>query len=312
MSAKGMIQTVLATRLVEALTKDGVSYPTLQIVAGSGVSRLLGEVAEELANAHMAGTVLAEPFKSADEWLNEDLGQPGCVVGDAIAQMGPVEAARQGFAAGLYAQPLETAPTYKSADELRAPGSWKEEHRRMVEALDVDDRGLIFEAALQYGFTLLGDDARELKCTEAELVQMVTAARLQGRKDVAAPDACIEANRQLLLDRSRVGLRKYGETIEKGTDDPAYWLQHFIEELLDAANYAQKIKALYAEAPARACLRDVVSHYGDFSAAIQVRIDQAVTDGDRKYWEHQAVVLLRMKNQAAHVLAPREEVSERG
>lgn len=57
-----------------------------------------------------------------------------------------------------------------------------------------------------------------------------------------APDQNVERNRQLLLDRSLVGLKKYGVTTERNDLTFNDWLQHLLEELLDAANYIQAAK----------------------------------------------------------------------
>ncbi|SEF82108.1 hypothetical protein [Halopseudomonas aestusnigri] len=54
-----------------------------------------------------------------------------------------------------------------------------------------------------------------------------------------SPDQNVERNRQLLLDRSLVGLKKYGVTTERDDLTLNEWLQHLLEELLDAANYVQ-------------------------------------------------------------------------
>ncbi len=57
-----------------------------------------------------------------------------------------------------------------------------------------------------------------------------------------SPDPIVEMNRKALLDRSRVGLQKYGTTIADNLAEPAEWANHMLEELLDAANYAQRLK----------------------------------------------------------------------
>lgn len=65
-----------------------------------------------------------------------------------------------------------------------------------------------------------------------------------------SPDANVELNRQLLLERSIVGLEKYGVTTERDDLTLEQWLQHLLEELLDAANYIQAAKSSLAELPA--------------------------------------------------------------
>ena len=54
-----------------------------------------------------------------------------------------------------------------------------------------------------------------------------------------SPDKNVEKNRELLLQRSIVGLKKYGVTTDNNSLSLRDWLQHTLEELLDAANYIQ-------------------------------------------------------------------------
>jgi hypothetical protein len=54
-----------------------------------------------------------------------------------------------------------------------------------------------------------------------------------------SPDPNVEKNRQLLLDRSIVGQKKYGTTTFDNPLAHKAWLQHALEEALDMANYLQ-------------------------------------------------------------------------
>ena len=54
-----------------------------------------------------------------------------------------------------------------------------------------------------------------------------------------AQDAVVEANRQLLLQRSKVGISKYGVTLSNSRLGRRAILQHALEEALDLANYLQ-------------------------------------------------------------------------
>jgi hypothetical protein len=56
---------------------------------------------------------------------------------------------------------------------------------------------------------------------------------------VIAQDAVVEANRKLLLDRSNVGINKYGVTLQNSGLSRRALLQHALEEALDLANYLQ-------------------------------------------------------------------------
>lgn len=58
---------------------------------------------------------------------------------------------------------------------------------------------------------------------------------------VVSHDAVVEANRKLLLDRSNVGIEKYGVTLEQSGLSVREFAQHALEESLDHANYLQAI-----------------------------------------------------------------------
>ena len=47
--------------------------------------------------------------------------------------------------------------------------------------------------------------------------------------------------------RAARGLNKYGVTMERGDLDIHEWLQHLLEELLDAAVYVKRLQKEYAE-----------------------------------------------------------------
>jgi len=58
-------------------------------------------------------------------------------------------------------------------------------------------------------------------------------------KLAASPDANVESIRAKLLERSKVGLAKYGVTTERTDLDTKAWLKHLQEELMDAAVYCE-------------------------------------------------------------------------
>lgn len=64
-------------------------------------------------------------------------------------------------------------------------------------------------------------------------------------------DPIVEANRQMLLDRSTVGIAKYGVMLDRDDLSLRDWLQHALEEGLDRCNYLQAaIQKLDREASA--------------------------------------------------------------
>lgn len=68
-------------------------------------------------------------------------------------------------------------------------------------------------------------------------------------QEVISRDAVVEANRKLLLQRSDVGIDKYGVTLAQSGLGRRALLQHALEEALDLANYLQaQLMLLDAEA----------------------------------------------------------------
>lgn len=64
---------------------------------------------------------------------------------------------------------------------------------------------------------------------------------LEVRKILNAPDPIVEKVRQKLLDRSQVGMKKYGCTMERDDLTTLDFLKHHQEELMDAAIYVERL-----------------------------------------------------------------------
>ena len=67
-----------------------------------------------------------------------------------------------------------------------------------------------------------------------------------------APDENVEAIREMLLQRSVVGLGKYDVTTERTDLTLDQWLVHAIEEALDMSVYLQRIRVEMANRTASA------------------------------------------------------------
>lgn len=63
---------------------------------------------------------------------------------------------------------------------------------------------------------------------------------MTGTKDEIAADAVVEAVRSDLLQRSKVGIAKYGKMLTRDDLSHRDWLQHAYEEALDLANYLKR------------------------------------------------------------------------
>ena len=53
-------------------------------------------------------------------------------------------------------------------------------------------------------------------------------------------DSVVEAVRSDLLNRSQIGVAKYGTTLDRTDLNLRDWLQHAYEETLDQANYLKR------------------------------------------------------------------------
>jgi len=56
------------------------------------------------------------------------------------------------------------------------------------------------------------------------------------------PDPVVATVMKRMSDRSRVGVEKYGCTMLREDIDTVGWIDHAIEELLDAAVYLERLK----------------------------------------------------------------------
>lgn len=73
------------------------------------------------------------------------------------------------------------------------------------------------------------------------LLQEVSAweVSLLEYSDVVAADPVVEANREALLQRSNLGIKKYGVMLNRDDLSLRDWLEHALQETLDQANYLQ-------------------------------------------------------------------------
>lgn len=92
-------------------------------------------------------------------------------------------------------------------------------------------------------------------------------------------DPNVKAVRHKLLQRSEVGLRKYGVTTADADIDLVGWLRHLQEEILDAAVYIEAAIATKAALIARLRseeMYDVVRQAWDYGDAGEDLIEQAL------------------------------------
>jgi hypothetical protein len=61
-------------------------------------------------------------------------------------------------------------------------------------------------------------------------------------RTVLKTDSIVDGVIDKLIDRATVGKRKYGVTLDRNDLSLSEWLKHLQEELMDAANYIERIK----------------------------------------------------------------------
>ena len=127
------------------------------------------------------------------------------------------------IASAKYGQPVVPVIALSAAQQAAPPGALAARPHKIAELLCIyDEQG--------------GDWCKIARTVESRYIDPTSAP---GTPE--APDPVVEANRQLLLDRSRVGLVKYGKPLEATSLSHAELTQHALEEALDLANYLQAI-----------------------------------------------------------------------
>ncbi len=91
--------------------------------------------------------------------------------------------------------------------------------------------------ALENGVIInsLWEDA-PFEITPSQLTKILNKTVERNEKAV---DTVVELNREMLLKRSQVGVKKYGVTLDKAELTQLEGLTHALEEALDLANYLQ-------------------------------------------------------------------------
>jgi hypothetical protein len=64
-------------------------------------------------------------------------------------------------------------------------------------------------------------------------------------KPTTTPDSIVAAVVQKFLQRSEVGQKKYGTTLDREDLKPLDWIQHAQEELMDGILYLEKLKQTF-------------------------------------------------------------------
>ena len=64
-------------------------------------------------------------------------------------------------------------------------------------------------------------------------------------KPTTTPDSIVAAVVQKFLQRSELGQKKYGTTLDREDLKPLDWIQHAQEELMDGILYLEKLKQTF-------------------------------------------------------------------
>ena len=127
----------------------------------------------------------------------------------------------------------ETAPVYVSC----AAGNDAFAHLR------IDKRGDLVRLLGYADVELTPCDARDLALVLLAMVGESVVPALEHRPDAdtASDDPVVDAVRERLLERSRVGLRKYGMPVSRTDLGTLDWVRHAQEEAMDLAVYLERL-----------------------------------------------------------------------
>lgn len=76
---------------------------------------------------------------------------------------------------------------------------------------------------------------------------IITKKLEESKKDITFIDPIVEQVARKLALRSLIGYTKYGTSLDNNDNPLDYWLANLQEELLDAANYIEKTRAVLKE-----------------------------------------------------------------
>ena len=86
---------------------------------------------------------------------------------------------------------------------------------------------------------------------------------------VKIQDPIVAAVIDKIAERSRVGKKKYGVTLEEEKDlSMKDWLSHIQEELMDAVNYIEKLKNVLQEEIEECYIRDAQEKNKEWSGKV--------------------------------------------
>jgi hypothetical protein len=81
-----------------------------------------------------------------------------------------------------------------------------------------------------------------------ERESVVTIYNETNSRTVKLTDSIVDSVIDQLIDRAHVGKRKYNTDLDRDDLTPLEWMNHLQQELLDGANYIEKLKkVLYGD-----------------------------------------------------------------
>lgn len=192
----------------------------------------------------------------SSEWFKELVKKVETVDGEAAIWMRETYARNPGFFAVEHDFGLQGAFSWYQTPQgyefwrevsvkLAAPG---EREQQLTDAFklfktdgaEAEPKKPIALAAIPVG-AFYSDDADEFWLGE---LSPDASAYFRGRLanlKIVSPDRNVETIRDRLLNRSEVGLKKYGVTTAEANLTPEQWARHLQEELLDAAVYVEAL-----------------------------------------------------------------------
>lgn len=117
--------------------------------------------------------------------------------------------------------------------------------------------GWILKCRECYGDPTLSVKYINVSVTETQKTPPAARRKIRARQpvieepemaQVSCDDPIVEAVVKKLRDRSRVGLAKYGTKLDRTDLTALQWMQHLQEELMDAANYIERLMHDYQQA----------------------------------------------------------------
>lgn len=129
---------------------------------------------------------------------------------------------------------------YYITSEIKSVSGWQQwrvEAESKEEALELFQQGNAYFIDEDIEVLDIEDKKVDIEVVEETNIELISEPLVE-----EIEDKYVKAVTEAMKERSRVGLRKYGVTLERDDLTTLEWVKHLQEELMDSCNYLEVLK----------------------------------------------------------------------